>query len=53
MRAQPFQQLVGGRLQVGPPQRVGLLVYPEEMAGPVAGLQQPVSEKQQPVARTH
>jgi hypothetical protein len=50
MRAQPVQQLVGGRQQVGPAQRVGLLVDAEEPARPVAGLQQPVGEEQQPVA---
>jgi len=53
MRAEPIQQLVGGRLQVGQPERLDLLVQPEELASAVPGLQQPVGEEDQPVAGAH
>jgi hypothetical protein len=41
MRAKPIQQFVSGRLQVGLPERLDLLVQPEELASAVSGLQQP------------
>jgi len=38
MGAESVQQLVGGRLKIGPTQGLDVLVKAEEPAGPVAGL---------------